>query len=121
MFADTARLFMAAKVRENEKQRRATRGERKRKSLRQHAERGDFAKREGEALERFAFGFLEWNFVHLSDFSMCNIIHTQAHAEASKSAPIKTIGKCSDGERTPKSANQKPKGPNNITSKAKKP
>ncbi len=58
MFAQTARFAVPLKVREREKQRRARRRDWQRETARQKAQRSDFAKREGEALERLAFSFL---------------------------------------------------------------
>lgn len=105
MFAQTARAFLPVEMRQREKQTRARSGNGERETTAQQTQRGDFAKREGEAFQGFAFGFLgrfDEGFGHLRDFPMRMMPQTHAQVSSSKTAPMSKKLRASLPAETPK-------------------
>jgi hypothetical protein len=115
MFAQTARFFLAFKISQREENRRAARRDGQGIGAANQTQRGDFAKREGEAFQRFAFGMS----IHLRIFPMR--FPAQRQAEAKRNKMTQVIPSAVVPPINPNSEIQAPDAPKQKANTAKKP
>jgi hypothetical protein len=117
MFAQTARFPLAFEIGEREENGCAARRDGQGIGAANQTQRGDFAKREGEAFQCFALSLL----VHLRSFPTRSIPQMQAAAKANRIAPMIHKLEFVIPADNPNTEKQAPDAPKHKANTARKP